>query len=78
MKYHVLETVGRTGTKGQRKKISTGDGAERKQILFIVLPATVGPTRIATRWSKIYRASILGVGPILALPRMLYTVDALT
>jgi hypothetical protein len=47
-------------------------------VFLTSLPATMGPTRIAIRWSKIYQASTFCVRPILALPMMLYIVDALT
>jgi hypothetical protein len=49
-------------------------------VFFTSLPATMGPTRIAIRWSKIYQASTFCVRPILALPKMLYIyiMDALT
>jgi hypothetical protein len=53
---------------------------EIMEFFFTSLPATMGPTRIAIRWSKIYQASTFCVRPILALPKMLYIyiMDALT
>ena len=48
---------------------------EQNSIYFLAIK---GPTRSAIRWSKIYPASTFGISPMLALPRMLYIVDALS